>query len=298
MATPTPNIAFVTMVRDDHFFLKLWVDYYARHVPRQHLFILLDGFDQTPPDFTAGCQILTLPRSEPGPGWDTRRWKMLADFNATLLGRFDVVVLNDVDEFIVADPASGIPLLDALARAVEVGVITPFAVDVIHRYDLCPAPIDPAQPILRQRPHVRVDATYAKPCINALPVRFDTGGHCSDFPTLNLDPALYLFHFHFFDRSALKARQASRNAIMQASKPDQQMVAGPTWAKSLEEVDGFLLSIQQHGDPIENDFQFDQKRRRMISGWRRNGPNGFWQRGRIFNRRRTYVIPERFRDLI
>jgi hypothetical protein len=97
------------MVRDDRFFLRIRVDYYARHVPRHHLFILLDGFDHTPPDFAAGCQIITLPRSEPGPGWDHRRWKMLADFNTMLLGRFDVAVLNDVDEIIVPDPAWRVP---------------------------------------------------------------------------------------------------------------------------------------------------------------------------------------------
>jgi hypothetical protein len=298
MSSALPKIAFATMVRDDHVFLRLWVDYYARHVPRQHLFILLDGFDQTPPDFTAGCQIITLPRSTPGPGWDMRRWTMLADFNATLLGRFDVVVLNDVDEIIVPDPASGVSLLDALARAREVGVVTPFGVEVVHRFDICPQPIDTTRPILRQRPHVRLNAHYSKPCINAVPVRFDTGGHYSDFPTLNLDTALYLFHLHFFDRSALKARQATRNAIMQASKPDQPTVAGSTWAISPDAVDDYLISFQAKGAPVETDFQFEQKRRRITSGWHYHEPSGFWWRGKIHDRSQTYVVPERFRDLL
>ncbi len=293
-----PTIAFVTMVRDDHVFLRLWVDYYARHVPRNHLFILLDGFDQTAPDFTAGCQIINLPRVPPGPGWDERRWTMLADFNATLLGRFDVVVLNDVDEIIVPDPASGISLLDAVARAREVGVINPFAVDVVHRHDICPDPIDPMQPILRQRPHVRVTEVYAKPCITSVPVRWNLGGHEADFPKLNLDPALYLFHLRFIDRDMLLARQATRLAITQAASPDQPIVAGVGWSMSLNGVEGFLLSLQEEGAPVENDFQFDHKRRRIMSGWRKQEPSGLWRRGKIHNLRRTYVIPERFRDLI
>jgi hypothetical protein len=298
MPTNTSNIAFVTMVRDDHVFLRLWVDYYARHVPRNQLFILLDGFDQTPPDFTAGCQIVTLPRSTPGPGWDMKRWTMLADFNATLLGRFDVVVLNDVDEIIVPDPAAGVSLLDALSRAREVGVITPFAVEVVHRYDITPEPLDPDKPILRQRPHVRLNSTYAKPCITSVPVRWNQGGHRSDYPKLNMVGSLFLFHLHYMDREMLLARQATRNAIMQASEPDKTVVAGPSWSQSGSEAVSFLQSLQTEASPVDNDFQFDWQRNRMIAGWQQDKTNGEWKHGRVHNRHRTYLVPERFRDLI
>lgn len=293
-----PSIAFVTMVRDDHFFLRLWVQHYARHVPRHHLFILLDGFDQIAPDFTVGCQIITLPRSTPGPGWDMRRWTMLADFNATLLGRFDVVVLNDVDEIIVPDPASGISLLDALARARDVGVITPFALDVVHRFDICPDKIDPAQPILRQRPHVRVNYVYAKPCITSVPVRWNLGGHRSNYPSLHLDPSLFLFHLRFVDRDMLLARQATRNTIMQTSQDDQPMVAGGGWAKTLNEIEGDLQLLQEHGDPVESDFSFERQRRRISAGWKKDPHADEWRLGRVHNKLTTYKVPERFHDLI
>lgn len=292
-----PTIAFVTMVRDDHFFLRLWVEHYARHVPRHHLFILLDGFDQTPPPFAEGCQIITLPRSTPGPGWDMRRWTMLADFNATLLGRFDVVVLNDVDEIIIADPASGIPLLAALARARDVGVITPFAVEVVHRHDICPAPLDPTRPILRQRPHVRIREIYSKPCVSAVRLRWGTGGHRSNHPKLTLDPALYLFHLQFLDRDMLLQRQALRNAIMQGAQSGLP-IAGATWAEPPAAMDSVLASLQEKGDPIESDFRFERQRRRMANGWLKNESTGFWKLGKIHDTLTTYKIPERFLDLI
>lgn len=296
MSPAPPAIAFVTMVRDDHVFLRIWVEYYARHVPRQNLFILLDGFDQVPPDFTAGCQILTLPRSDPGPGWDVRRWKMLADFNTMLLGRFDVVVLNDVDEIIVPDPSKGVSLLDALGRAREVGVITPFAVEVVHRFDLCPEPIDLSRPILKQRPHVRVNERYAKPCVTSVPVRWNLGGHMSDFETLNLDESLFLFHLRFFDRIMLLERQKDRLAITMATQPGKPEVAGGGWSISQDEIQGFLLSLQTEGPPAENNFDFSQKRRRMKNGWRKERDSHFWRLGTIFERRRTYLVPDRFFD--
>ncbi|MFN6925203.1 MAG: hypothetical protein ACK4P8_06105 [Tabrizicola sp.] len=294
MAASPARIAFVTMVRDDHFFLRIWVEYYARHVPRHHLFILMDGFDQTPPDFAAGCQIITLPRSEPGPGWDMKRWTMLADFNAMLLGRFDVVVLNDVDEIIVPDPAYGIPLLDAVARAREVGVISPFAVEVVHRHDLCPDRIDPDRPILRQRPHVRVNSSYAKPCISSARLKWSLGGHRSDFPQLNLDNCLFLFHLRYLDRDMLLSRQQTRLAIANARNADEAEVAGIGWTKSTEDIERFLISLQA-SPPHEKNFQFDWQRRRMTREWRKDAKGDLWRHGKVVTSQ-TYIIPERFLD--
>jgi hypothetical protein len=223
---------------------------------------------------------------------------MLADFNTTLLGRFDVVVLNDVDEIIVADPAGHMDLLQAIGRARTVGVITPFAVEVVHRTDLQPSPIDLSKPILRQRPHVRVNEIYAKPCITAVPVRWNLGGHRSDFPILNLDPCLYLFHLRFMDREMLFARQRTRLAIMEASSKGQAIVAGAGWEKSVDEVDSFLRSLQSEGTPVDNDFRFDQMRKRIASGWHQRGAAGLWRVGKLFGRHRTFVVPNRLLDLI
>lgn len=262
----------------------------------------MDGFDQTPPDFAAGCQIITLPRSEPGPGWDLRRWKMLADFNAALLGRFDVVVLNDVDEIIVPDPARGIPLLDALGRAREVGVITPFAVEVVHRFDICPAPIDPDRPILRQRPHVRVHSSYAKPCITSVPVRWSVGAHRSDFPRLHLDETLFLFHLRYLDRDLLLARQTTRNDFVRGARGqddtsgnEEDVIAGVGWAKSTRELDRFLRELQQT-KPEDKDFRFDWQRRRIARSWVKDEGADLWRHGKMVGKQ-TYLVPDRFQDI-
>jgi hypothetical protein len=145
---------------------------------------------------------------------------------------------------------------------------------------------------------VRVNDAYAKPCITSVPLRWNLGGHRSDFPTLNLDEVLYLFHLRFVDRDMLLARQASRNAMMQAAVADQPVVAGSGWAKSEAEIESFLLALQAHGDPADNDFRFGSKRGRMIAGWRQDPESGLWQMGRTYDRTRTFVVPERFRDLL
>lgn len=296
MGRAAPLLAFATMVRNDDFFLRLWIAHYAAHVPKSHLFILFDGLDQTPPPEAKGCQCLFLPRAEMGPGWDNRRWAMLSDFAATLLGRFGVVTLNDVDELLVNDPASDETLPEALARALQVGVISPFALEMVHRRDLEPVPLDRARPVLEQRRFVRLNASYCKPCVISNPVRWSLGGHYSNHPKLHLDRSLYLFHLRYVDRDMLLARQAMRHAALQQPVPGDQQVAGGGWAKSTDQIDDFLQTIQDHGKPIESDFRFDWQRRRIAENWSWDPEAGIWRHPKLHNRK-TYVLPARFHNI-
>ena len=206
MGNPQPcGTAFATMVGDEPFFLPIWINHYARFLPKSQLFILVDGAQRVLPPEAQGCQILTLPHVVPGPGWDRMRWQMITDFTRLLLGRFDVVVFNDVDEIIVADPDCGTGLLGLIGRAREVGVISPFAIEVLHRLDLEPNALHANAPILSQRGFGRINASYCKPCITARPITFSLGGHYSNYPTLHLDPHLFLFHLRFADHTMLLA---------------------------------------------------------------------------------------------
>ncbi|MCX7289215.1 MAG: hypothetical protein NTW20_17170 [Rhodobacterales bacterium] len=297
MADVAPTVCFVTMVRDDDLFLRLWIRHYERIVPRDHLFILMDGQDREPPPFAAGCQILRIPRQAVGSDWDTRRWKMLSDLNTFLLNRYDIVALNDVDEILVVDPASGIGLIEAMSKAKELGVISPFALEVVHRFDICPDAIDLDRPILRQRPHVRLNGSYNKPCITSVPVRWSVGGHYSDFPTLNLDSDIYLFHLNRIDLDILKDRQAKRFALARsATEAGSVNVAGGGWKRTSDDAERFLRRLQETGPPEETDFTFSWQRKRMTSDWEWDKEFGVWRHARFANRR-TYKVPERFHDL-
>lgn len=292
-------IAFVTMVRDEPFFLPRWIAHYARHVPRSQLFILLDGADQAPVPQAQGCQVIALPRLPPSAGWDRNRWDLLGAFARTLLTRFEVVVVNDVDELIVPDPQAGEDLVTALLRARDLGVLSPFALEIVHRLDREP-PFDPARPVLDQRRHARVNATYCKPCILSRPVHWSVGGHYSDFPTLNLDRTLYLFHLRFLDLDMLVRRQESRNRIVSAPGPEDagpaarhKEVAGAGWKTSSGEMESFLRSFVEQGEPIDNDLDFGWQRKRIEKRWDWDDAQQVWKHPRLHNRR-SYVIPDRF----
>ena len=291
-----PRIAFATMVGDEPFFLPLWINHYARFVPKSQLFILVDGPDRCLPAQVQGCQLIMLPHVTPGPGWDRARWQMISSFVAMLLHRFDVVAFNDVDEILLADPDCGVDLLGLIGRAREVGVISPFALELLHRTDLEPAALHAEAPILSQRRYARINASYCKPCITARAVNWSIGGHYSDFPDLHLDPNLYLLHLRFADRDMLLSRQASRQALMTPASEGVEVVAGAGWSKGAQQMEEFLHSFVENGPPIDGDFSFDWQRKRIIKSWAYDAEAAIWRHNRLHNRK-TYCIPPRFATL-
>lgn len=297
MAGQHPKIAFVTMVRDEPVFLPIWIRHYARIVPPEHLFVICDGFDLPSPDAPRGVQILHVPQIPVTPGFEEGRWRMLTGFANALLERFDVVVLNDVDELIVVEPQAGCDLLTAVAQAVEIGVISPFAVELVHRLDLETAAFDAAQPVLRQRRFVRINAAYAKPCITARPIRWSLGGHTADFAKLHLSPHLYLFHLRAMDRDMMLARQAKRRKLVSDDTGKVVAgVAGPSWSVADDEVEAFLRKFVERGAPEDNDFDFGWQRDRIASVWEKDRKTDFWDHARFLNQR-SYRVPDRFADL-
>lgn len=226
------GVAFVTMVRDEPVFLPIWLGYYERLVPRAHLFVVLDGLDLPVPAGLDGVQLLRVPKGRIGAGWDEARWRMLSALTSSLCERFDVVVTNDVDELILHDPAMGGSLMTDLLAASDLGVISPFAFEIVHRPDIEPAPLDLNRPLLRQRSHGRINAAYCKPCITSRSLRWSIGGHHSDFPVLNLSRSLYLFHLRAMDSDLLRQRQMQRRDMVADSEGRLRPgIAGGGWSR-------------------------------------------------------------------
>ncbi|WP_348539118.1 glycosyltransferase family 2 protein [Ruegeria sp. R8_1] len=281
------------MVRNDEFFLKLWVDYYARFVPRQNLYILVDGDDSALPDTLQGCQVITFPQNQPSRGWDRKRWNFLSQFASSLTYRFDVVIGGDVDELIVLDPLVGNDPVQYILQQTNAQVISPFAIEVVQRVDLEPA-LDAQRPILEQRRYGRTNAFYCKPCITRAPISWSLGQHYSNHPRLNLSSDLFLFHLRFFDRDTLLERQKQRYLHITNDNSDiVQGVAGAGWAQSVEQVSAELQSFADYGPPETNDFSFEHLRKQIKKKWRFEEKRQIWKHAK-FSGQSTFVIPERF----
>ena len=112
------KIAAITMVRNDDFYLRKWVQYYSRELGgREHLYIYFDGVDQEIGDFCRGTNAFKVPKigkkvveAEKG------RLQFLSWKAAELLsGGYDLVIGVDADEFIVVDPKLGKTLVEYLS---------------------------------------------------------------------------------------------------------------------------------------------------------------------------------------
>jgi Glycosyl transferase family 2 len=200
--------AVVTMVKDDHDFLRRWVKYYGDIFGREALYVFAHGGEPEISEIAAGCNVMRLP---PGydPKWAGRRARLFGNMARALQNYFDFVLVTDVDEFIVVDPETGFDLRTFLTRRRTGSVISPIGVEVVHRPQEEPEPIDTH--ILGPRRFVRFSSFYCKPIILGTPqVSFARGQHYSTHPELRVFQRLYLFHMKFCDRHDSQALLESR----------------------------------------------------------------------------------------
>lgn len=281
------------MVRDEVLFLKCWIDHYSRFVPREHLFIIVDGSDSLLPEDLDGCQVITMPKGKPGRGWDRRRWQFLSQFAGALTHRFDVVIGGDVDELIVLDPDVGDDPIEFIVNRTDAPVISPFALEIIHRVDQ-EQPLSGDAPIMAQRKYVSPNSFYCKPCILRKAVTWSLGQHYSDHPDLNLSEELYLFHLRYVDHDILMDRQKQRNA--QVTDENNQFVSGTAgvgWSDSTEEKSAQLDAFAQCDVKEDKSFSFKWHRQKMKNRWQFETKRGVWRHGR-FNDTILYKVPDRF----
>lgn len=206
--TATPKkIAAITMVRDDDFFLRKWVEYYGRELGKENLYILFDGEDQKPADFCAGTNTFIHKRlSNQIVEGERMRLGLLSDKAAELLkSGYDLVIGVDCDEFVVVDPKVGKSLPEFLSEQKIDATISPLGVDVGQHLEK-ESEINPYRNFLQQRKYGYLCTRYTKGSIIAKPVRWGRGFHRVKGHNFHICPGLYLFHFGCLDMKRMRER--------------------------------------------------------------------------------------------
>lgn len=288
------TVAAVTMVRDDAFFLRAWLRHYGGLIGRENCFVINHGRGDEVATLATGCNVIGIP-GDPHRNFDMKRWRMLNNFVMGLRCYYDHIIVGDVDELLVLDPAAGTDLLSFLRAAPINRVLTPLGLEVIHRIDLEPEPI--TDRILGPRRYVRAAPHYSKPCVVSVGTKIARGGHFTQYDKLHTPDHLYLLHLKFCDMSAYIAAMDRRNAVTASIGASVREAAiGRHWfaearGKDQTVFDGFSdLSVQ-------DGFDTAPLRRRMQRSWRPRGDTGYWE----FDRPETdaaYVLPERFVGLV
>ena len=286
--------AAVTMVRVDLFFLRAWLDHYGTMLGCENCYIINHGYGTEVAELAQGCNIIGIP-GDPHKNFDVKRWGMLNSLLGGLRKYFRHVIVGDVDELVVVDPATGKNLLQYLEEAPEKQVLIPVGLEVIHRIDLEPEPI--TDRIIGPRRFVRPAPHYSKPCIVSAASKLSRGGHFAQHPRLHAPDELYLFHLKFCDFGQYAEAMDRRNAITAEMCDDIKGTAiGRHWfgearGEDREMFEGFADLTLEEG------FDLGFIRKRMHRSFRPRGDTGYFE----FNRpdiSTQYQLPERFIGVI
>lgn len=209
------RIAALTMVRNDEFYLRKWVEYYGRELGRENLYIFFDGTDQRVPDFCEGCYTHLRERNpQHVVKAEKDRLGYLSEQAAVLMNEegYDLVIGTDADEFLVVDPALGVSLADYLGGLKIRTSVSALGIDVGQHLD-CEGVIDGSRPFLEQRHYAYICSRYTKPSVIARPVRWGSGFHRVKRHDFRIDKNLFLFHFGSIDLKMIEDRMGNKDLV-------------------------------------------------------------------------------------
>ena len=276
------RIAAITMVRNDDFYLRKWVEYYGAQLGRENLYIYYDGLDQVPGDFCEGTNTFVeekigtqLVAAEKG------RLAFLSGKAADLFGEgYDLVIGVDADEFIVVDPALGLTLPQYLDKVRVKGSLSALGLDFGQKLGEEPDVTD-ARPVLRQRHYARICTRYTKPSILSEPLRWGSGFHRIKGHNFHIAKDLYLLHFGYFDMKRLQDRFSDKDRLSQG------------WGKHMKKRSGTIMMVTK-------------RKARDFGRWTRFGricqtlcrPPYALNKPAMFELKIIVRIPERFADIV
>ena len=207
-----PDLAVITVVRDEATMLPRWIRHYSRQVgDPERLFVVDDNSTDGSTDGLP-CPVIKLPERE-HEEWAVTRLRMVNAFATGLLQSFDAAVFVDADEFLVADPKKYADLRELVADRPDVKGIGAMGLNVVHRVGKEP-PLDPDRPVLRQRRLAKFIPKMCKPAIKRGTAHWASGSHGLRMP-YEIDPALYLFHLKFADRDHLARTAGKRQELVE-----------------------------------------------------------------------------------
>jgi len=207
-----PDIAVITVVRDEAAMLPRWVRHYSRQCGDPERLVVLD--DNSTDGSTEGlpCPVIRLPERE-HVDWAVTRLRMVNALATSLLQSFDAVAFVDADEFLVADPEKYADLRELVADRPDVKAIGAMGLNVVHRVGVEP-PLDPDRPVLRQRRTAKFIPKMCKPAIKRGTGHWAAGSHGARLP-YTIDRDLYLLHLKFADRDHLVRTSEHRRDLVE-----------------------------------------------------------------------------------
>lgn len=208
------KIAAITMVRNDDFYLKKWVEYYGGELGRENLYIFFDGLDQTVPSFCEGTHSQLVEKvGTDVVSNDKGRVALMSSKAAELFAEgYELVIGTDCDEFVVVDPRLGKSLQEYLSAASIKYSLSPLGLDFGQKLGEEDA-IREDVPFLEQRHYAQLGTRYTKSSVIARPLEWGSGFHRVRGRNFHIAKDLYLLHFGYFDMGRIEERFKDTNRL-------------------------------------------------------------------------------------
>ena len=282
MHKKTKRIAVLTMVRNDDFFLRKWVEYYGRELGEENLYIYFDGEDQTIPDFCNGTNARLHPKlGTQVVAAEKARLKFLSERAAELFAKgYDLVIGVDADEYIVVDPKLGVGLAEYLSmQDIDIS-LSPLGIDFGQKLgEEMELSFD--NTFLSQRHYAQIGTRYTKPSIVARPCRWGSGFHRVKGHNFHIAKDLYLMHFGYADSRILEDRLGDADRVAQG------------WEKHIYKRS---RTIRYATEMKARDFDRWTRFARICQTWCR--PPYALNKPAMFELRIVVKIPERFGEVL
>ena len=210
------HIAALTMVRNDDFFLRKWVEYYGCELGRENLYIYYDGEDQCIGDFCQGTNAYVHPKiGSQVVAAEKDRLRFLSEQASELFAKgYELVIGVDADEYIVVDPKLGVGLREYLSRQDIDVSLSPLGLDFGQKLGE-EGDLSFDERFLNQRHYAQIGTRYTKPSIIAQPCRWGSGFHRVKGHNFHIAKDLYLLHFGYADKKILEERLGDMDRVAQ-----------------------------------------------------------------------------------
>ena len=276
------KIAAVTMVRNDDFFLKKWVEYYGRELGQENLYIFFDGTDQSIPAFCEGTHAQTVEKigshvisAEKG------RLKFLSERAADLLaGGYKAVIGVDADEYVVVDPSLHLTLSEYILNRDNGKSLSALGLDFGQKLGE-EEDLTLSKPFLGQRHYAQIGTRYTKPSILYHPAVWGSGFHRIKGENFHIGEGLYLMHFGYSDKKIIEDRFKDKDRLKQG------------WEKHIKKRSA---TIRYVCDLKSRGFEkWTRIARRMESIFR---PPYAWNKPGLLGMKIIVELPERFQKIL
>ena len=276
------RIAAITMVRNDDFYLRKWVEYYGAQLGRENLYIYFDGLDQEIPAFCEGTHAQKLPKiGTDVVSNDKGRVKVMSAKAAELFAAgYERVIGTDCDEFLVPDPRLGKSLAQFLSEYPIRNCLSGLGLDFGQKLGEEEA-IDENRPFLQQRHYAQLGTRYTKASVLARPLEWGSGFHRVEGHNFHIAKDLYLMHFGYFDEGRILSRFADSSRLEQG------------WERHLRKRSRTIRLVT--GLPARDFTRWTAIARRLQGLLR---PPYSWNKPGMLGLRIIVRIPERFQEIL